>query len=503
MTLELVPPPDDSGPELDSEPGLWDSQPRTNDLANAHACHIAIGQDYRWCLEWQEWLAWTGTHWARLGAHERLWADVAKVAQLEYRRTKITVDALTKELIETAKQHGLGDAVNKVKDRIAAASALLKWHSSSQNSAKVRSTIDHLRSLLPVSFLALDQLPWLLNAANGTIDLTTSELRPHSRDDLLTSCLDVPYDRETKCPAWDKFLFECMGGERLLTLYLARLVGYTLTATTDEHLLVFCYGGGANGKSTFLRVLQDLLGPYGCAMPRTLLFASKAGEVHPTELATLYGRRLGVCSEVGEDVRLDEAKVKDLTGGDPISCRRMHEDFWTYRPTHTLWLAGNHRPTITGTDEGVWRRMHVVPWEVSFAPHDQDKGLGARLHAELPGILAWAVAGCLEWQRIGLSDPPAVAAATAEYRTQSDTVGDFLRLHVVFDVDAKAAARAIRTAYDEWCKELGHSPVGARRLGQRLRRHGVTSTTVYHDGKTLDGWRGVRLLALGERPATP
>ena len=443
-----------------------------------------------------------GTHWARLGAHERLWADVAKVAQLEYQRTKVTVDALTKELPKVALKHGVGSSELKAhQEKLAAAAALLKWHSSSQNTAKVRATIDHLKAILPISFLTLDQNPWLLNAANGTVDLRSSDLRPHDRADLLTSCLEVPYDRDARCPAWDKFLTQCMHGEPLLVMYLQRLVGYTLTATTQEHLLMFCYGAGANGKSTFLRVLQDLLGPYGCAMPRTLLFTSKPGEVHPTELATLYGRRLGVCSEVGEDVKLDEAKLKDLTGGDPVSCRRMNEDFWTYRPTHTLWLAGNHRPVITGTDDGIWRRMHVVPWTVQFAPDQQDRDLPAKLHAELPGILAWAIAGCLEWQRIGVCDPPDVTEATAEYRANSDVVGDFFRLHVVFDPEGRVTCRALRLAYEKWCEEMGHAALGGRKLAQRLRRHGVSSSTRRVDGKVVDAWAGVRLLSEYETPS--
>jgi putative DNA primase/helicase len=506
VTLELVPPPEDSAPE-EVAPSIWDAQPRTNDLANAHACHVAIGQDYRWCLEWQEWLAWTGTHWARIGAFERLWADVARVAQYEYAACKKTLADLVKQRPQVALKFGVGSPELKAhEERIQAETALLKWHSGSQNTAKVRATIDHLKAILPVSFLSLDRDPWLINCSNGTLDLRqaahekNAELVPHDRAHLLTSCLEIPFERSAKAPTWEAFLRQCMANDPLLVLYLQRLVGYTLTATTDEHLLMFCYGSGANGKSTFLRVLQDLLGPYGCAMPRTLLFASKAGDVHPTELATLYGRRLGVCSEVGEDVRLDEAKMKDLTGGDPISCRRMHEDFWTYRPTHTLWLAGNHKPTIVGTDDGVWRRMHVVPWAVSFPPDKQDHQLGQKLNAELPGILAWAVAGCLEWQRLGVSDPPAVTEATAEYRDHSDPVGDYFRLHVVFEPGARMTCKALRSSYEAWCEELGHPPVGARKLGARLRSHAVKPVNLRLDGRFSNGWAGVRLLAEFEKP---
>jgi len=510
MAMKLLPPlppeadaadPYEDLDALPSDQEVADTQPRTNDLSNALACCERFGLNYRYAVEWACWLAWTGTHWMRTGAEVRLFADIGRWAQREFYFCKGRIAALEKETIEVAKKHGLGSPeLSAVTEKIASETSLLKWFSASQNTAKIGACITQLRALCQVSFTALDRDPWLLNCTNGTIDLRTADLRDHDRADLITSCLEIDYDPDARAPTWDSFLAQCMHNERLLVLYLQRLVGYTLTATTAEHVLVFCYGDGSNGKSTFLRILQDLLGPYGCAMPRTLLFTSKPGEVHPTELATLYGRRLGVCSEVGEDAKLDEAKMKDLTGGDPISCRRMHEDFWTYRPTHTLWLAGNHRPTITGTDEGVWRRMRVVPWTVSFPREKQDKDLTTKLRSELPGILAWAVAGCLEWQRIGLADPPDSINATADYRTHADVVGDFFKLRLVFTPEGRMTAKALRTSYESWCDELGHLPVGARKLGARLRQHGVRPINVRMEGRFVNGWAGVRMLAEYEAP---
>ena len=360
-----------------------------------------------------------------------------------------------------------------------------------------------LEAPLAVSHTTLDRDPWLLNCSNGTVDLRTGDVKAHDPRDLLTACLALPYLPDAKCPAWSAFLQQCMANQTLLVLYLQRLVGYTLTATTQEHLLVFCYGSGANGKSTFLRVLQDLLGPYGCPTPRTLLFTSKPGDVHPTELATLYGMRLGVCSEVGEDAAIDEPKLKDLTGGNPISCRRMNENFWRFVPTHKLWIAGNHKPVIKGTDHGIWRRLRVVPWTVQFDAEHQDKALPARLAAEMVGILAWAVQGCLEWQRVGVCDPPQVLEATGSYRSQSDVMGEFFRSHLRFDPEAKMAAKALRVLYEKWCEEMGHLPAGARKVGQRLRSLGVTDSTVRdRDGRVCPAWVGVRQLADWETVAS-
>ena len=498
MTLRLVAPADE---EPDQE-ALESVQPRTNDHANAIACRDAFGMNFRFASEWECWLGWTGTHWSREGARLKLFGAVVAQAQREYAETLEDVERLTREIPKVAFEHGVGsDQVKKLQARLAAAETILKWHSNSQNTGKVQATITQLESVCACSFTELDRNPWLLNCRNGTVDLKTAELRAHDRADLITCCLELPYDAAARAPTWDGFLRQCMHGEPLLVLYLQRLVGYTLTASAQEHLLMFCYGTGANGKSTFFRVLSALLGPYGTAMPRTLLFTSRPGEVHPTELATLHGKRLGICSEIGEDVRLDEAKIKDLTGGDAISCRRMKEDFWQFTPTHTLWLAGNHKPTITGTDDGIWRRLHVVPWTISFTPDQQDKALSAKLQLELPGVLAWAVAGCLEWQRIGMADPPEVTDATAEYRLNSDVVGDFFRLRLVFEPEGRMTAKALRTAYETWCEELGHAPVGARRLAQRLRSHGVKPVNIRVDGRFANGWAGVRMLAEFEAPA--
>lgn len=512
--MQLVPPlppgPDAHDPYEDigddlTDQEILDAQARATDAANADAVASLHGHKYRYAREWEAWLAWTGSHWQRVGADVSLFGDVVLTARREYALCRGRLARLEAQTAAIAVKHGLGSPeLTGHQQDIAHEKALLKWHNGSQNTAKVNACIAQLRGPLSISFLDLDTNPWLLNVDNGTVDLRTGELRDHAPSDLLTNCLEIPYLPDRKAPLWQSFLNGCMGGSQLLVLYLQRLVGYTLTASTQEHLLVFCYGAtGSNGKSTFLRVLQQLLGPYAAAAPRTMLFAQKAGDVHPTELATLHGKRLGVCSEIGEESRIDEAKVKDLTGGDRISCRRMQEDFWDYVPTHKLWIAGNHKPVITGTDGGIWRRIRVVPWLRTFAPAEQDKDLPAKLKAELPGILAWAIQGCLEWLRVGVSDPPEVLAATAEYREQSDPVGDFLRAHVVFAPDGRMTAKALRGTYESWCEEMGHQPIGARRLGQRLRLHGVTPTSVRVDGRVLDGWAGVRLLSLGEFPAEP
>jgi len=243
----------------------------------------------------------------------------------------------------------------------------------------------------------------------------------------------------------------------MMVEYLQRLAGYALTGDIREHVLAFFFGKGANGKSTFLRTLLTILGDYASPAPRGLLFRSR-GERHPTELASLFGRRFVTCSEIEDGQAFDEALTKDLTGGDPIECRRMREDFWSFEPTHKLFVAGNHKPSVRGDDEGIWRRMRLVPWLVTFAANEQDKRLVEKLLTESPGIVAWCVRGCLDWQSNGLAEPATVRKATDEYREESDALGEFFRLHAVFDAAARVARKDLREAYAGYCKTGTHTP---------------------------------------------
>jgi putative DNA primase/helicase len=242
------------------------------------------------------------------------------------------------------------------------------------------------------------------------------------------------------------------------------------------------------------------MGDYATPAPRGLLFRSR-GERHPTELASLHGRRFVTCSEIEDGQAFDEALTKDLTGGDPIECRRMREDFWLYWPTHKLWIAGNHKPFVMGDDEGIWRRMRLVPWTVMIPEGERDPELGAKLRAELPGILNRAIKGCLEWRSSGLESPAAVVAATRAYRTESDALGEFLRVYCAFQPGERVARKALRLVYETWCQESGSEPLGARRFAARLRERGVTDACVRTQDGPRDGWEGVRFSTDAERVA--
>lgn len=239
---------------------------------------------------------------------------------------------------------------------------------------------------VPVRPDELDQDPWLLNILNGTIDLRNGELGPHDPDHMITKLAPVGYDPTASCPLWLQFLDKIMDGNEGLIQFLKRAIGYSLTGIIREHVLFVCHGDGRNGKSTFLETILGLLGDYSRKAPPSLLML-KRGKAHPTERAMLYGSRFVPAIESAEDNKFEEAIVKELTGGDTISARRMREDFWDFSPTHHLWLATNHKPVITGTDSGIWSRIALIPFSITIPEQERDTTLAETLQAEWPGIL--------------------------------------------------------------------------------------------------------------------
>lgn len=486
--------------EILTDDEIADAQSARTDAANADAVVESYPNTFLYVAEWETWIAWDSMRWhlpgGKSGARDAVLQAIIRSARVRYLASKNRLVSLAEQAKEIQTAKGKDSDEYEYNARAQKAEAgLLKWLEQSQNTGRVTACETLLRGRLVVRKQELDARPWLFNCQNGTIDLRTGDLHDHDRDDRLTQLTPIEYSPHAKAPTWDAFLSTAMRGSHLMRMYLQRLVGYTLTGTTQEHVLVFHYGQtGSNGKSTFLTTLRSLVGEYGCSAPRSLLFEPKNGaEPHPTELARLYGKRLATCSEVPENVELAEAKVKDLTGGDVLSVRRMNENFWDLIPSHTLHAAGNHKPIIKGTDGGIWRRIKLVPWLNKVADEDQDHELAAKLARELPGILTWAVQGCLEWQRIGLVEPEEVTTAGTEYRTESDVLGAFFDSQCMFEIDARFSCKYLRKAYETWCEDMGHRSVGARILGRRLRERGVRDVTVRVDGRPAQGWLGVRL----------
>lgn len=418
--------------------------------------------------KWRTWMVWDGCRWA---------PDVRGEVE---RRGKATIRSIDDDVCRET-----DDDKKKV---------LRTWATKSESRSGRENLISLARAELAAAPEDFDRDQWALNVANGTIDLRTGKLHAHDPEFMLTKLAPVTYDPDAKAPLWDAFLTRVMDRNEALIRYLQRLIGYALTGTTSEHILVFSYGAGDNGKSVFHRTISEMLGDYASKAPRGLLYESK-NERHPTELADLFNARLVLCPEVKRGQRFDEALVKDLVGEDTIKARKMHQDFWEFDPTHKLFICGNHKPVIHGTDHGIWRRIRLVPWNVTIPAAEKDRRLLAKLQAEYAGILAWAVRGCLEWQREGLGDPAEVNAATAAYREESNPLAEFFAARCVFAEDAKVSRRALREAYEDWARGIGAEPLGARNFALYLKDRGVV------DGGTIRGnlpspenaWKGVKL----------
>ena len=254
-----------------------------------------------------------------------------------------------------------------------------------------------------------DSDPWLLNTPGGTVDLRTGKMRRHRAEDYLTKTTAVAPGGE--CPLWLSFLGRITADDATLQAYLQRMAGYALTGSIREHALFFGYGTGANGKGVTINTLSGIMGDYA-AIATMETFTASQSDRHPTDLAMLRGARLVTAQETEEGRRWAESRIKSMTGGDPITARFMRQDFFTYNPCFKLLIAGNHRPALRGVDEAIRRRMNLIPFAVRIPPEERDPDLPEKLRMEWPGILKWAIAGCLEWQRIGLSPPAAVTEAT-------------------------------------------------------------------------------------------
>ena len=365
------------------------------------------------------------------------------------------------------------------------------WATRSCSASSIAATIKLARGIpgVIVNHERLDSDPWLLNVANGTVDLRTGALRPHNPDDLCTMQTPAIYDPKAVAPLWDKCLQKWQPGAEVLE-YLQTRTGAGATGIPTETLHID-YGEGGNGKSKFHGAIQYVLGPYTCVPHKSLLIASRH-EQHPTVVAKLFRKRLAVASETSAAEALDEEQVKNLTGGDRLEARRMRENEWPFWPTHTLVMFSNHKPAIHGRDEGIWRRVRLVPWQVTIAAKDRDDLLATKLQAEAAGILRWIVEGAVRFHREGLDPPAAVLAATAGYRQSEDVIGRFCDEALDFSPHLNCLSSDIKSALEDWCEEQGIQPPRMNDVVAIMRQRGAKDGGRKKvNGKRPTQWFGV------------
>jgi len=446
---------------------------RYSDHGNAERLAARHGDEIRYVPAWGRWIVFHGGRW-----------------HLDHGET--FVSALAAELGRQLLEH-VGDVYHDAD----AMKALRRWVVKCESVVGVAATLRAARSLpgLAIDHELLDGEGWLLNAANGTIDLRTGELRPHRPSDLLRMRASVPFEAAATAPAWSAFLATILPDDEVRS-FVQRLLGVVLLGEHREEVLPICVGGGANGKSTLTRIVSKVLGDYAEVTTRDLFLALKH-DTHPTAKADLFRIRFSHSGELPAGARLDEAQVKELTGGDRVKARRMREDFWAFDPTHTFWLHANHRPLIDGTDDAIWRRVLLIPFDVQIPPAERDPELARRIvDTEAPGVLNWMLDGLRAYRADGLRVPDAVRAATVAYRQESDTVAAFLvEAGLVFGPGKAISTNDLMKAHGEWFAAAGtDGPEKAhyQRLVAVLKERGVTQ------GRSKAGrrWVGVDLPAI-------
>ncbi len=422
-----------------------------SDSGNAERFATDHAETARYCKLWKAWLLWDGKRWAR--------DDVDRVSLL-------AKETIRKMLAEAPKITNDDTRQKLIKHVLASESA---------GRRKAMVSLACAEPPLPILPDQLDVNPWLLNTPAGTIDLRTCEVREHRRSDLVTKMCPIPYDANAEAPTWQKFLRRIFDNDEKVIRYLRQLCGYSLTGDVSEQILPILYGTGANGKSSFLETLMAVLGTdYAIKAPNGLLVARR-GNHHPTELTVLHGRRLVAAVETEDGSQLAESTIKELTGSDTITARRMHENFWQFTPSHKLWLATNHRPSVRGTDHAIWRRLRLIPFSVTIPEAERDLKLLDKLKNELPGILRWCVEGCLDWQSHGLATPATIRDATASYRDDEDQLASFIKDCCVSSEDAKTSAHDLLKAYHRFA---GDKEMNSKRLGLALTECGIGRTHV-------------------------
>lgn len=439
-------------PYADDGPGAQAPDAESSISSATDLSHDALALDLenngwadsaRHVAAWNKWLFWDGARWRADDRHE----DYTRVrSYLRSRAADIELWSDTAAAKADKKKPGSGDK-------------LRAWAKDQARSLKSKHTVAAVEILarsnskLAAGPHDFDQDLMLLGTPGGTVDLRNGLLRPARRADMITRQTSVtPASGEPV--RWMQFLDEIFDGDADLIAFMQRAAGYALTGETREHKMLFLYGSGRNGKSVFLSTLFHIWGDYA-RRASAGTFLNLVGEKHPTDLAGLQGARLVIGSELPKGKTWDDSVIKDLTGGDVITARYMRGDYFDFSPQLTLFIAGNNMPSFRGVDEAIRARVVLIPFKVTIPAENRDMHLLDKLRAEAPQILQWVITGAAMWAQYGLHVPARVAAASAEYFDQEDTLGQFLNDETDAVVGHFIPAQDIHQRFTQWCEGQG------------------------------------------------
>lgn len=438
--------------DIPQEAGITGDAFHYTDTGNARRLIRAYGHMIRYNQEpYGKWLWWNGRFW-QFDRTNKIFEYVDHVITDIYREASENDDSeWRKKLVKLGRD--------------------LEGMSGQRNLVKKAETIQDIS----VCSDALDSHAWLFNCRNMTLDLSNGEVKPHqhSQEDYLTRTAEVDYVTDAKCPRWEKFLTEIFEDDSTLIQFIQRAVGYSLTGDISEQCLFFAYGTGKNGKTVFFNTIELLFGEYFYKAPADMILQQKYNNI-PSDVAQMKGKRFVVTSEIEDNRRLAEARVKNLTGGDTIEARPMYKEWFTFKPTHKLWMFGNHKPLINGTDEGMWRRVRVIPFTVCIPEEKRRpmRELLAEFSAELSGILNWALAGYEAYCEKGFIEPARMQDAQKQYRDENDIIGRFIEECCTIHRELSVNGKSLWQAYHGWCDDLGEHSITSQRLYSKLRERG-------------------------------
>lgn len=353
----------------------------------------------------------------------------------------------------------------------------------SRSSAAKTAALKEAEHLVPIISSTLDVDPYKLNTPSGVLNLVSGAVQPHNAAQNLSKICNAEYTEKRDTPVWDAFLAQIFNQDEAMIRFVQRAVGYSLTGVTDEQCMFICTGDGRNGKSTLLNVFADILGDYACNMQPESLAVKNGGSAVNSDIARLRGVRFATTVEPDEGMRLAEGLVKQLTGGDVVTARRLYGNEFEFRPQCKIWMAANHKPIIRGTDLGIWRRIYLIPFTVQIPDHMVDKSLKYKLRDEMPGILKWMADGCAMWQREGLNPPLSVQSAGKDYQHEMDVISRFVDECCERSGYETVRAADLYAAYKRWATENNEYCMSSTRFGKeiggRFEKRLIKTGTVY------------------------
>ncbi|WZY01561.1 phage/plasmid primase, P4 family [Bacillus sp. FSL W7-1360] len=420
------------------------------ELGNAERMKSHMGKAIRYCKE-LGWLLWDGKTWCV--------DECEKIELLAAETFRKLYDEGFKELDEEKQK------------------AILKWAKRCESRNVMLNSVKDLRPMVAVAKRELDTHMMLFNCQNGVINLETGELVPHDKKYMITQISPVDYDKNADCPRWKAFLEDVIvdvdgNTDHEVINYLQKVLGYSLTGSTKEQAMFFLYGTGKNGKSTLIDTVQKIMGDYGKQSNTDAFIKKKFDSGINNDIARLDGARFVAAVESEEGQQLSESLVKQITGGDKVTARFMRQEYFEFTPEFKVFFATNHKPIIRNDDEGIWRRIHLIPFLAAIPKEKQDKDLVNKLGEELPGILKWMVEGALKWHSEGLDKPESIAKATKDYRDSMDMLGPFLSEMCVVHPGAKVEAKKGYKEYKQWCYENDETEVSNRKFYRLMESRG-------------------------------